>query len=866
MKTPLFFLALLTLLAGALFAQEVEKLSEPKTLLFIRTVPEGASVLIDGKKVGATDDLFRVEPGVRRIVIELDGHTPQSKELTIRAGRITRLVLQLKQSQSPTGAAVSKTTDAVAPALKAVINDADSMQGREAIDLDHAQLFNLPDANGWSRQQADDWLADNNIDLVAEYENNLWTLITRGMALNPIGNDRWDTMTATELDKVLSGEVPSAKLDIKVREQRSSRFHTLNFGIAAPVTFAFKTVEGSSGVLRIVEFSKLSKRPRSMTILFKLLKPLKGTPPPTKVRVPGAVIPLPPPKTGSLSFGPVIERVVNDDKTGSDWMIDLDTGKVYTPPAELDPEKNSQADTGKLMAWVRQRGIDATGIKAQGGELRFIERVLAVVDKASWESVTQQQVRDALAEVVDPSDKALVGDTLYAFRTREGGVGVLQLVGPGGEDHPSVKIRYKLISGTAASAAADQAWTCAMHPQVNVPKPGRCPLCAMELVARLPQPAKDNPRAAKTIFLPYAETRGVAGVLDLASGELLPISGDKGFSAMREFTRRHHKGDLYHGYDEEDGGGFIGCLRGATAVIWDGNRARPLGSSQKREEVAVYRSPPLPCRLLITTAEKRVFDVTFFSAGKSGESDTGVPRNVSGIRLKYSLRETAGAEVMPTARSETVGESDLKAKSIFLPDVETPDVNVVLDLASGEMLPIADPREFARLGKGDLLYDDANGGSLGFVRGAETANWNGPPHSPTKRRTYKLLPLPCRLLIKTAEDKVFAVTILRADRSRESDKGVPRNVPGIRVKYELGDSEIVPRAPVDAVEEAKPVSGSKSAPEAKTFFLPDVETPKVGVVLDLGSGRMLPPISNPAEGLREYANLDRTRNRDRSSS
>ncbi len=172
--------------------------------------------------------------------------------------------------------------------------------------------------------------------------------------------------------------------------------------------------------------------------------------------VPGvgdAAIPLPPPKTGPLSFGPPIERVVNDDKTGKEWMIDLDTGKLYTPPTELDPEQNSQADTKKLLAWVRQQGIDATGIKAQGGELQFIERVLAVVDKASWESVTQQQVRDALAEVVDPSDKAVVGDTLYAFRTREGGMGVLQVVGRG-EESPSVKIRYKLVR-TARDVATD---------------------------------------------------------------------------------------------------------------------------------------------------------------------------------------------------------------------------------------------------------------------------------------------------------------------------------------------------------------------------------------------------------------------------
>lgn len=141
------------------------------------------------------------------------------------------------------------------------------------------------------------------------------------------------------------------------------------------------------------------------------------------------------------------------------------------------------------------------------------------------------------------------------------------------------------------------------------------------------------------------------------------------------------------------------------------------------------------------------------------------------------------------------------AKTFFLPDVETPDVDVVLDLANGEMLPIADASEFARLGKGDLLYDDAHGGSLGFVRGAETANWNGPPHSLWKKRTYKLSPLPCQLRIKTAEDNVFDVTILSAGKAGGmNDERIPMNVSGIRLKYELADPKIVPRAPLDAME------------------------------------------------------------------
>ena len=35
--------------------------------------------------------------------------------------------------------------------------------------------------------------------------------------------------------------------------------------------------------------------------------------------------------------------------------------------------------------------------------------------------------------------------------------------------------------GSAAAGAAGDIWTCAMHPQIRQPKPGKCPICAMEL-------------------------------------------------------------------------------------------------------------------------------------------------------------------------------------------------------------------------------------------------------------------------------------------------------------------------------------------------------------------------------------------------
>ncbi len=164
-------------------------------------------------------------------------------------------------------------------------------------------------------------------------------------------------------------------------------------------------------------------------------------------------------KPEPASFGPVIERVVNDDKAGKDWLIDLDTGKLYTPPQQLDPEKNPMADPKKLAAWARQRGIDATGVKASEGILVGVELFVTFVGDASWESVTPQQVRDALecaahqTGLVPPiGGKDFPVDALYAFRTREGGMGVLQVVGRGAHP-PSVKIRYKLVQETVKPPA-----------------------------------------------------------------------------------------------------------------------------------------------------------------------------------------------------------------------------------------------------------------------------------------------------------------------------------------------------------------------------------------------------------------------------
>ena len=54
-----------TCLLMALGAQPVETSPTPTTRLYVRTVPPGARVVLDGNELGMTDGLFLVPPGGR---------------------------------------------------------------------------------------------------------------------------------------------------------------------------------------------------------------------------------------------------------------------------------------------------------------------------------------------------------------------------------------------------------------------------------------------------------------------------------------------------------------------------------------------------------------------------------------------------------------------------------------------------------------------------------------------------------------------------------------------------------------------------------------------------------------------------------
>ena len=51
--------------------------------------------------------------------------------------------------------------------------------------------------------------------------------------------------------------------------------------------------------------------------------------------------------------------------------------------------------------------------------------------------------------------------------------------------------------GTGIAATVEEVWTCSMHPEIRLPKPGQCPKCGMDLVLAKPTPTAVADETAK---------------------------------------------------------------------------------------------------------------------------------------------------------------------------------------------------------------------------------------------------------------------------------------------------------------------------------------------------------------------------------
>jgi predicted Ser/Thr protein kinase len=179
------------------------------------------------------------------------------------------------------------------------------------------------------------------------------------------------------------------------------------------------------------------------------------------------------PSTGGVgqAYGPVIELTFSE-------LLDLDTGKTAGFPKSKDP--------GALvpdLGWMQEQGFDAA---AGPGKLDLLGVTIVNLMAEDWDSMVPARLIERLDTAgkfvgeFQSSEDASTRPT-FGFRTREGGVGILQ---PARVNGPNVgmTVRYKLAQSSVNKIAGAN-WIYGNPPQQPAPSANSLRFAPLEIRA-----------------------------------------------------------------------------------------------------------------------------------------------------------------------------------------------------------------------------------------------------------------------------------------------------------------------------------------------------------------------------------------------
>lgn len=158
------------------------------------------------------------------------------------------------------------------------------------------------------------------------------------------------------------------------------------------------------------------------------------------------------PKSAAPHFADVVEKTIPEDTA-----IDFDTNKTEGFPMleAKSPIEALAAGGADIVLWMRDRGFDAAvGVD----KLEPVGMDFVALRDSDWDGISAREVtRRVYAEYYRPREvKALENSRTFGFRTREHGVGILQIIST--EPGKGMKLRYKMVQ-RGSSRAAEQGRT-----------------------------------------------------------------------------------------------------------------------------------------------------------------------------------------------------------------------------------------------------------------------------------------------------------------------------------------------------------------------------------------------------------------------
>ncbi len=154
----------------------------------------------------------------------------------------------------------------------------------------------------------------------------------------------------------------------------------------------------------------------------------------------------------SAAFGPVIERTFGLSGERRNRLLNLKTGQFFDAPefieniTEQEFKGGVRPDMRRLGAWAVLHGVDVCG---EDDAPWGIDLVVVPVSNAGWDNPDVEAMRNLALSETRGATPAVMGTegllpTTYVFKTREGAMGLLQVLAVSDKKTAGFKIRYKL--------------------------------------------------------------------------------------------------------------------------------------------------------------------------------------------------------------------------------------------------------------------------------------------------------------------------------------------------------------------------------------------------------------------------------------